>query len=229
MPAARISNVVILRINEFDPANADAYSGWEIEPFRGPIEHDWPPDTHGFEILVLETAELPQPIPEDHRRKQIRKLLPAIIAQMKAEGEELVARFDGPMNSTGLVPLMQHCTDSLGRGRFAISQTVQLDPVAPPPISSIRMHVTMESLNDLLADAAFSLEHDTRLRLFAVPPTSVNPLIDVDELTDDRWHNLLASAGFMISTAWQLRAMHLLTRRFDAVQTQQKLSRLELA
>lgn len=229
MPAARISNVVILRINEFDPANADAYSGWEIEPFRGPIDHDWPADTHGFEILVLETNELQQPVAEDHRRQQLRKLLPAIVLQLKAEGEELVARFDGPMSSTGLVPLLQYCTDSLGRGRFAVSQTVQLDPVAPPPISSIRIHLTMEKLTELLTDAAFSLEHDTRLRLFAVPPTSVNPFIDIDDLADDRWHNLLASAGFMISTTWQLRAMHLLTRRFDAVQTQQMLSKLTFA
>jgi hypothetical protein len=229
MPAARISNVVILRINEFDPANADAYSGWEVEPFRGPIEHDWPPDTHGFEILVLESSDLPQPVPEDYRRKQFRKLLPAIIQQLRKEGDELVARFDGPMSAAGLVPILHHCTDSLGRGRFAVSQTVQLDPVAPPPISSVRLHLTMETLGDLLTDAAFSLDHDTRLRLFAVPPTSVNPLIDVDELTDDRWQYLLASAGFMISTAWQLRAVHLLTRRFDAVQTQQMLSKLELA
>jgi len=219
---------MILRINEFDPANADAYSGWEMEPFRGPIEHDWPPDTHGFEILVLETNERQQPVPEDFRRQQLRKLLPAIISQLKTNTEELVARFDGPMSGTGLVPLLQHCTDSLGRGRFAISQTVQLDPVAPPPISSLRMHVPVERLSDLLTDAAFSLEHDTRLRLFAVPPTSVNPLIDIDDLADDRWHPQLAAAGFMISTAWQLRSMHLLTRRFDAVQTQQKLSKLEL-
>ena len=39
---------MILRINEFDPDNADAYSGWVMEPFRGLIEHDWPPDSPMF-------------------------------------------------------------------------------------------------------------------------------------------------------------------------------------
>lgn len=224
---------MILRINEFDPANADAYSGWEIEPFRGPIEHDWPGDTHGFEILVLENSEqlLEQRslVPDDHRRRQLRKLLSPIVSQLILESEELVARFDGPVTQSGLVPILKHCTDGLGRGRFAVSQVVQLDPIAPPPISSVRMHVDASRLPELLEDAALSLEHDTRLRLFAVPPSVVNPLIDMDDLTDARWHSVLASAGFMISTAWQLSSMHLLTRRFDALQTQQKLSHLEIA
>jgi len=220
---------MILRINEFAPDNADAYSGWEIEPFRGPIEHDWPPDTHGFEILVLETNQQREVIPDELRRRQLRKLIAPVIEQLKITSEELVARFDGPMSSTGIVPILRHCTDTLGRGRFALSQVVQLDAIAPPPIGSVRMHVEMQRLPELLEDAAFSLEHDTRLRLFAVPPSVVNPLIDIDDLTDERWHNVLASAGFMISTAWQLSAMHLLTRRFDAAATQERLSHLQIA
>lgn len=220
---------MIIRINEFDPANADAYSGWEVEPLRGPIEYDWPADTHAFEVLVLETNERKEPLAEEFRRTQLRRLIPKVTELLISEGEELVARFDGPMSCSSLVNVLHYCTDPLGRGRFAISDVVQLDPVAPPPLASVRMHLAGPVLEKLIKDAKVPLEDDIRIRLFAVPPSLVNPLIDIDDLTDDRWHQILAGAGFMLSTNWQLTGMHLLTRRYDAGQTQQRLSRLELA
>src|SRR5204862_250288 len=70
---------MIVRINQFDPANAEPYSGWEPDEIRGPMQFDWPAATHAFELLILENDERQQMLPLAFRQAQLRQLLPDVV------------------------------------------------------------------------------------------------------------------------------------------------------
>src|SRR4051812_13027864 len=127
---------MIVRINQFDPANAEPYSGWGEEGLHGPIVYDWPDDSHAFEVLILESDEQQRALAPAFRTSQLRRLFPEILQSMMEHGEQIVARLDGPVAAGELLGAMRYLTDDSGKGRFAVSPAEQLDPAAPPPVGS---------------------------------------------------------------------------------------------
>src|SRR5438105_9776738 len=112
---------MIVRINEFDPANAEPYSGWAADPFRGAIQFDWPANTHAFEILILENDEQRQHLPVAFRQEQLRRLIPQIVESLRGSGEHIVIRLDGPLAHGELIESFRYLVDDKGAGRFAFS------------------------------------------------------------------------------------------------------------
>src|SRR5438552_12822151 len=125
---------MIVRINQFDPANAEPYSGWGDDGLRGAILYDWPDDTHAFELLILESDERQRQLAPSFRQSQLRRLLPEILAALAEPGEQIVARLDGPLANNEVLGVMKHLTDVHGSGAFAWSSAQRLLPDAPPPM-----------------------------------------------------------------------------------------------
>src|SRR5438034_4054402 len=127
---------MIVRINQFDPANAEPYSGWGDDGLRGAILYDWPNDTHAFEVLILESDERQRQLAAAFRQAQLRRLLPEILAALAEPGEQIVARLDGPVAPAELVDTAKHLTDPQGKGAYAFSLAQRLHADDAPPIAS---------------------------------------------------------------------------------------------
>src|SRR3954462_8263895 len=125
---------MIVRINQFDPANAEPYSGWEPDEIRGPRQFEWPAATHAFELLILENDERQQMLPLSFRQAQLRQLLPDVVQALLEPDEQIVARIDGPLLANELLPVFQHLTDEHGAGRFGIAPVQKLDAAAIPAL-----------------------------------------------------------------------------------------------
>src|SRR3954451_2807458 len=130
---------MIVRINQFDPANAEPYSGWEPDEFRGPLVFEWPAATHAFELLILENDERQQMLPLTFRQAQLRQLLPDVVQALLEPDEQIVARIDGPLLANELLAAFRYLTDADGAGRFGIAPVQKLDArPAPPGLGSVR-------------------------------------------------------------------------------------------
>src|SRR4051812_22589835 len=149
---------MIVRINQFDPANAEPYSGWGDEGLRGAILYDWPNDTHAFEVLILESDERQRQLAATFRQTQLRRLLPEILIALAEPGEQIVARLDGPVTSGELLGVMKHLSDAHGEGSFAISPVHRWQHDTAPPIASIRLHLTPARLAALCMDSNTGLD-----------------------------------------------------------------------
>src|SRR3954451_10980232 len=132
---------MIVRINQFDPANAEPYSGWEPDEIRGPMQFDWPAATHAFELLILENDERQQMLPLAFRQAQLRQLLPDVVQALLEPGEQIVARIDGPLIAGELLTAFRHLTDADGTGRFGIAPVQKLDASPKPALGSVRIHL----------------------------------------------------------------------------------------
>ena len=214
---------MIVRINQFDPANAEPYSGWGDDGLRGAILYDWPNDTHAFEVLILESDERQRQLAATFRQSQLRRLLPEILAALAEPGEQIVARLDGPVANNELLGVMKHLTDVHGSGAFAWSAAQRLLPDAPPPMASLRIHLSLARLAALCMDANAGLDSGVRLRLFVLPEELVSTGLQVDELDDERWGAILARAGLVIGSMRSMQSIYLLTRRVDSGQARQRI------
>jgi hypothetical protein len=216
---------MIVRINQFDAANAEPYSGWDNDSPRGPIACNLPVGTNAFEVLILESDERQQKLAPSFRQGQLRKLLPDILAALRDPAEEIVLRFDGPMIAGELIAAFAHLTDASGHGRFAISSVQKYEDRAetPPAIGSVRIHVPVPRLATILDDESLGLQRNVRLRAFAVPGTIVNPLLDIDDLDDERWPEVLAGARFVLGTVRSMQSVHILTHKLSSEQARQRI------
>jgi hypothetical protein len=214
---------VIVRINEFDPANAEPYSGWGDEGLRGPINYEWPNDTHAFEVLILESDERQRQLAPAFRQNQLRKLLPEILMSLAEPDEQIVVRMDGPFASGELAPVQMHLMDADKNGRFSCSAMEKLNAAPGEPITSIRIHLTQQRLVALCMDSEVGLERNTRLRAFLVPDYLVNPLLDVSDLEDERWGEILPKCGALLGSMRGMNSIYILTRRFDSTQARQRI------
>src|SRR5262245_30234316 len=212
---------MIVRINQFDAANAEPYSGWEDDSPRGPIRCALPEGTGAFEILILESDERQQQLAPSFRQGQLRRLLPDVMASLREPADQIVLRLDGPMVAGELLAAFRHLTDPSGHGRFATSSMQRFDEQAgaPPVIGSLRIHVPVPRLHLVLDDAELGLQRAVRLRAFAVPDPLVNPLLDIDDLDDERWPEILAQARFVLGTVRSMQAIQILTNKLTAEQT----------
>ena len=214
---------MIVRINQFDPANAEPYSGWGDDGLRGAIFYDWPNDTHAFEVLILESDERQRQLPASFRQTQLRRILPEILLSMAEPGEQIVARLDGPLANGELVGAAKHLADAQGFGRFSCSAAQRLVHEAPAPIASVRLHLTPQRLAALCMDVAAGLDSAVRLRLFLLPDSLVNVALETNELDDDRWGEILSHAGVVMGSMRSMQSIYLLTRRIDSTQARQRI------
>ncbi len=216
---------MIVRINQFDPANAEPYSGWGDDGLRGAIHYDWPDDTHAFEVLILESDERQRQLAPSFRQIQLRRLLPEILASLAEPDEQIIGRLDGPVTSNELLGAMKHLVDAHGNGRYAISPVKRIAADAAPPIGSVRIHLTLPRLAALCMDQNAGLDTTVRLRLFLVPDLLVNDALEIDDVNDQRWEPILAQAGVVMGTMRSMQSIYLLTRRVDSGQARQKILR----
>ena len=89
--------------------------------------------------------------------------------------------------------------------------------------ASVRVGPSEHTLAALCSDSELGLERSVRLRAFCVPQRLVNPLLDAGATDDARWEEILGQAGFVLGTVRFLRALHLITRRFDAAEVKTRL------
>ena len=214
---------MIVRINEFDPANAEPYSGWGDEGLRGPIIYDWPNDTHAFEVLILESDERQRQLAPAFRQNQLRKLLPEILMSLGEANEQIVVRIDGPLGEKEVLGVYKHLMDADKNGRFACSAIQKLDAAPGEPMASIRIHLSPQRLVSLCMDTDIGLERNTRLRVFLVPDFLVNPLLDVSDLDDERWGEILPKCGVVLGSMRGMNSIYMLTRRCDSTQARQRI------
>jgi hypothetical protein len=214
---------MIVRINQFDPANAEPYSGWGDEGLRGAILYEWPEETHAFEVLILESDERQRQLAPSFRQSQLRRLLPEILGALSEPGEQIVARLDGPVAPGELLGVNRHLTDSQGRGRFAWSAAKRMQGDAPPPMGSVRIHLNAQRLSALCMDSNAGLDSGVRMRLFLVPESLVDTVLEIDELDDERWGEVFPHAGLMIGSMRTMQSIYLLTQRVDAGEARQRI------
>ena len=208
---------MIVRINQFDAPRPESESGWPADGRLGPLLAPWPQGTRAFEVLILEQDETRRALPEAFRQQQLRQLIPQAAAALREPGEEVVVRLDGVLAERELLPAYRHLTDAEGNGRFAVSGADKFEPAPRETLTSVRIHpATPDGLQKLCGDMALGLERSVRMRLFSVPEPLVNVLIDIDAPEDERWADVLNKSGFVLSTVRGMRALHVLTARFDA-------------
>src|SRR5262249_17504259 len=141
-----------------------------------------------------------------------------------AEAEEqILVRLDGPFASNELLPVQKHLVDADKNGRFSCSMVQKLDAAPGEPIASIRVHLTPQRLVSLCTDNEIGLERNTRLRVFLVPDFLVNPLLDVNDLDDERWGEILPKCGAVLGTLRGMNSIFILTRRCDSSQARQRI------
>ena len=118
---------------------------------------------------------------------------------------------------------MKFTADAQGQGRFACSNAERLVHEAPPPIASLRLHLTFQRLASLCMDSAAGLDSAVRLRLFLVPESMVNHALKLNELDDDGWGEILAGAGVVMGSMRSMQSIYLMTRRVDSAEARQRI------
>lgn len=215
---------MIVRINEFDPAGAEALSGWEQRGLTGGLEHIWAVGTHAYELLILEQDEKNRPLDPSFRQGQIRRLIPELILALAEPRQRLVLRFDGPLVDGELMAALHHLSDIHGVGRFALSEVQKFDEDPRPAVGSARIVVSPHRLGRILADERIGLERQTRLRAFCLPEEMVNPLLDASTTDDERWSELLENCDFCLSTVRGLQSVHLISERISPDHARERLT-----
>lgn len=206
---------MIVRINQFEVAQAEALGGWGDGAYSGPIQYDWPDETYAFEVLVLETDECDQRLTASFRQQRVRELLPQLLMALREPGMELVLRLDGALTTSSLLPLFQFLAPEQGGSHYGIAPALRLPEDPDPAQGSIRLHMDDAHVASLCAHPAISLGTSVRLRAFAVPAAMVGPLLDMSDLDDERWSEVLGAAGFMVQPVRALAGVQVLTQRFD--------------
>ena len=208
---------MIVRINQLPVVQAEAQA-WPAGagPLRGSIAYAWPEGTRAFEVVVLDRDERQQPLSDSFRQAQMRQLIPQVVAALKGAGEEVVVRLDGPVLPRELLPSLCHLTDATGQGRFMVSELAKLDPRPQQNMASVRLQPSEAGLAALCGDGELGLERSVRMRLFCVPESLVNALLDVHYASDGRWGEILEAAAFVMNVARELKALYVITRRMEA-------------
>jgi hypothetical protein len=215
---------MIVRINQFDAPRPEAEAGWPAEGRLGPLSGRWPDGTRAFEVLILDQDEQRRALPTAFRQQQLRQLIPQAIAALAQPDEEVVVRLDGPLAERELLPAFRHLTDPAGQGRFVVADARKLDAAPAEVMTGVRIHpATPQALQALCGDAALGLERSVRLRAFSVPREAVEAVLDIDAPDDERWHEVLGRAGFVLGTVREMRALHVITARFDATAVKSRL------
>lgn len=217
------ARLMIVRINQFDAPRPESEAGWPTDGPLGPLLTPWPADTRAYEILILDHDEQRRPMAEDFRQQQLRQLIPQAVAAFREPGEEIVVRLDGPLAEREALPAYRHLTDAMGEGRFAVSGAAKLEATPRDTCVSVSIVPTVRALQALCTDGSLGLERSVRFRAFSVPEEMVRVLLEIDSMEDERWPNVLERAGFVLGTVKGMRALQVLTSRFDAAAVKSRL------
>jgi hypothetical protein len=203
---------MIVRIQQFQVSDSERFAGWPDSGPTGPIRYAWPAGTNAFEISILESDEQQHAVATGERRAHLRAAIGPIADALRAEGDELVARLDGPLAPGELFAACKYLTDEQGGGRFAISPAAKLDRAPAMSPGGIRIEMTAASLAALCADPGLGIDRGVRLRVFSIPAALVNPLLDTAELDDERWAEIMPQTTFVLRNTHGLDAVHVVTR-----------------
>jgi hypothetical protein len=215
---------MIVRINQFDPAGAEALTGWETHGPAGGIDHAWPAGTHAYELLILEEDEKRNALDAAFRQGQIRRLIPELILALCESRQRIILRFDGPLVEGELLGAFYHLSDLHGMGRFALSEAQKLDEDPRPSLGSARIAPSPHRLGRILGDERIGLERRTRLRAFCLGEELVNPLLDASATDDERWGELLESCDFVLSTVRGLQSVQIISARISPNEARERLT-----
>jgi hypothetical protein len=216
---------MIVRINQFDPAGAEALTGWETHGLAGSIDHAWSAGTHAYELLILEQDEESHALDASFRQGQIRRLIPELILALCEPRQRIVLRFDGPLAEGELLGAFYHLSDVHGVGRFALSEAQKLDEDPRPAVGSARIAPSPHRLARILSEERIGLERRTRLRAFCLNEELVNPLLDASATDDERWGELLESCDFVLSTVRGLQSVQIVSGRISPNDARERLTR----
>jgi len=214
---------MIVRINQLDLDFPPDQAGWPPNELAGSLRYDWPRETLGYDVLVLEHDESHRKLDDDLRRQQLRKLIPNAIAALKTEDEQIVVRLDGAVSRGEMVAGFERVLKSEEPTRYAFSSLRNLDPDAPA-IASLRAVASPNLLGFLAGDVNLGLDKSVRLRAFAVPEACVDPLLDIDSVEDERWMEILPCSGFVLGTTRGLRSLQILTPRFTPAEIKTRIT-----
>ena len=214
---------MIVRINQLDLDYPPDAGGWPPNELAGSLRYDWPRETAGYDVLVLEHDESNRKLEEDLRRQQLRRLIPTAVAAIKNDDEQIVVRLDGPVARGELVAGFDRVFKSEEPARFAFSSLRNFD-VDAPASASLRVAASPNLLSLLAGDANLGLDRSVRFRAFAVPEECVDPLLDIDSVEDDRWMEILARCGFVLGTTRGLRSLQILTPRYAPSEIKKRIT-----
>jgi hypothetical protein len=216
---------MIVRINQIDVHQAETLSGWPEIGLTSGLEGAWPEDTYAFELLILETDESGKTLPGEFRCRQLRTLLPDVLEALRQDDELLVIRLDGALREGEMLDMLAHVRRLLPTSAVAVSPIHKLAPDLPPPQVSVRMSVEPSEIAALCEDEKLGLDRGVRLRAMLVPETLVPDVLEIDSPGDPRWAHALPLLGAVVSTTQPLRAVQIITPRFDPAQTRVLLTR----
>ena len=220
---------MIVRINEIDISTAEAQSGWDLDPRRGPFVYSWPADAHAFEVLVLDHDEEHRRLDASFLHEQLRQLVIEVVNAMTLTDEAVIYRFDGSAAERELMPVIEHLSEWGDLGRYVISDIAKLEPGPLEVIGSVRLQLPEAQIASLLGDDRVGLERSVRLRVMSVPEAAAPLVLETVACDDDRWLEMLPEAGFVLGTTRGLRSLQVMTRRFDAATIKTRLMRRLLA
>jgi hypothetical protein len=214
---------MIVRINQLDLDYPPDSAGWPPSELAGSLRYDWPRETAGYDVLILDHDESQRKLDEDFRRQQLRKMIPNAIGAIKNDDEQIVVRLDGPVTRGELVAGFDRVMKSEEPTRYAFSSFRNLE-VDAPSIGSLRVAASANLLTLLSGDANLGLDKSVRFRAFAVPESCVDPLLDIDSVEDERWMELLSHSGFVLGTTRGLRSLQILTPRFTPTEIKKRIT-----
>ena len=207
---------MILRLQQFDIAQAEPLGGWPDFGHTGPLRHDWPAETGAFEVVIAQSDENGRAINTRHRRDHLRSVIPMLAQALKQPEERLIARLDGPCAPGELFAALQHLPPPEMLGRFAISSAQKLDPAPSVVMGSLRIEMDFERLEMLCSDPGLNLEESLRLRLFLVPEDLVTGLLEIEDTEDPRWSDILPGVSVIIQPVGGMDSIQLITPRYGA-------------
>jgi hypothetical protein len=193
--------VAILRINQIDQAHADAAAGW-ADGF-GAIETSLPAGLYAYELRLIGDGANGV---ETDARARVQQLIIVGAAALAGAGHRLVARLDGPLIEVAAA-IAWGSVKAMG-----MSAVRRFDVSAPASFVSLRASGPADALPGLFDAVGPALGRRVRLRLFAVPERLVAPLLDIDDLDDERWPEIFAAAGLVMDMIANLGGVTLLTR-----------------
>ena len=183
--------MAILRVNQIDPTTADTVAGWADD--LGRLQVSLPSELHAFELRIVAQDGNGNGTEADQRNR-LRQLMTATAAGLTPRGHHVVLRLDGP-----LVDIASALAWALDRP-LGMSPVRRFEAAGPSPIASLRIADAEEGLGGLFDAVGPAVGRSVRLRLFAVPLGIVGPLLDMDELDDERWPEVLGRADPAIDT-----------------------------
>lgn len=214
---------MIVRINQHDLDHPERHGGWATGGLAGPIQYIWPPGTNCFEVVILETDERNQVLARTFRQMQLRQIIPEALLALRGEQDRIVLRLDGPMEADELLKAFDYLTDSAGVGRYSFGPLRKFSHDPAGVMASIRIAPTADVLKSLCADAGLGLDRAVRLRAFCMPEEYVTTALAIEQIDDERWLDVLNHTSLMLGTGRTVQALHILTRRYSAMQARQCL------